>query len=684
MPLETLNPHQEQAVIHGLQHDRPAPLLILAGAGTGKTATLAERVLRLVLSGVQPNRLMLLTFSRRAAAELTDRCRQHLRNHHGASSSFRLPWAGTFHSVGYKLIREHAPLLALEPEFTVLDRADAADLMDSVRTEHGLSQLEKRFPRKDTLLAIYSQCINRQADLQSVLQTWFPWCAAWQHELRQLFKAYVQAKAEYQSLDYDDLLLYWHRLMQEPYIARGLSDRFDHVLIDEYQDTNRLQADIVRMLKPDGTGVTAVGDDGQAIYGFRGATVEHILSFPTQFATPARVIRIETNYRCTQPILDAANALMAESQKTYPKSLRSADPAPADKPRLVTILDEASQASFVCEEVLRNRELGVPLKRQAVLFRAAHHSDILEVELKRRNIPFVKHGGLKFLESAHVKDFLALLKWGNNPKDKLGALRVLQLIQGVGPTTAEQHFQALTAANGEFSCMLDKSGSGSRTALDLASLWSLLSKLKQHPGDDWLTTLDWVIDWLASRHRDLYENADVRHKDLLCLASLASHHASLQEFVVSLTLDPPVATGDLAGDPLLDEDYLILSTVHSAKGQEWDQVFVIQVADGNFPSEYATGNADLLEEERRLMYVAMTRAKRGLTLTRPLRYYVPEQPRYGDKHVYGAHSRFLTDKVRACFRESAWPEGQAVRPSSTAALTAEPLIDIRKELSNMW
>jgi DNA helicase-2/ATP-dependent DNA helicase PcrA len=329
--------------------------------------------------------------------------------------------------VGARLLREYADLIGLAPAFTINDREDSADLMNLVRHELGLSAKERRFPAKGTCFAIYSRVVNAGASLGQVLDSAFPWCREWEADLRRLFAAYVEAKQKQSVLDYDDLLLYWSHMAAEPAIAADLSARFDHVLVDEYQDTNRLQASILLALKPDGRGLTVVGDDAQSIYSFRGATVRNILDFPAHFDPPAKQVTLERNYRSTAPILAASNAVIELASERYTKNLWT-DKASAQRPRLVSVADEADQARYIVEQVLEAREQGMKLKSQAVLFRAAHHSVALEIELTRRNIPFVKFGGLKFLDSVHVKDVLAVLRWAENPRDRVAGFRVVQLL----------------------------------------------------------------------------------------------------------------------------------------------------------------------------------------------------------------------------------------------------------------
>jgi DNA helicase II / ATP-dependent DNA helicase PcrA len=650
---DKLNPRQREAACAG-----SAPLLIVAGAGTGKTNTLAHRVAHLLLTGAPPEKLLLLTFSRRAALEMTRRANRIVAE---VMKEVKLPWSGTFHAVANKLIRRYAKRLSLTESFSVLDRGDAADLMDLARHERGLSKSEKRFPRKDTCLAIYSHAVNSRAPLAEVLQLHFPWCSEWHDPLKGLFAEYVNRKLQNQALDYDDLLLYWHAMMADPGLAAEIGARFDHVLVDEYQDTNVLQAEILKNLRPTGEGVTVVGDEAQAIYSFRAASVENIRGFINQYPQPicVRTVNLDENYRSTQPILDSANALIG-------KALFSNRPGGA-KPQYVSVADDQAQADYVVREVLAARERGTLLRRQAVLFRASHHSDLLELELVRRNIPYVKYGGLKFLEAAHVKDLLAVLRWADNPKNRVAAFRALQLVPGIGPASAERiytHFESQGFSWQELKAAPD------------------LNRLMAYLGDaPWEGQLQRVREWYEPHLERRYDAAQVRAADLLQLEKIAMQFESRINFLTEMALDPPQATSDLAGPPLLDEDYLVLSTVHSAKGQEWEAVHILNVADGNFPSEFSTGRAELIEEERRLLYVAMTRAKTDLHLVAPLKYYVTQQSRMGDRHVYGAKSRFMTREVLACMDEVAYGESL---DGENSIEEQKPTIDVAGQLRSMW
>jgi len=689
--LAALNPAQREAATFGECRDDTVldagPLLIVAGAGTGKTMTLAHRVAHLVVQGVDTRRILLLTFTRRAALEMTRRVESILRQAladrmNGPLPAGILPWSGTFHSIGNRLLRRFAHNLGLDPGFSVLDRGDAADLMDVVRHELGLSKKSRRFPKKDTCLAIYSRCVNAQESLEDTLQHTFPWCSDWETELRSLFRDYVERKQKTQALDYDDLLLYWSHLVAEQDFADEIGAWFDHVLVDEYQDTNLLQATILAALKPDGSGITVVGDDAQSIYSFRAAEVENILGFPAQYSPPASVVTLERNYRSTQAILDSANCLIADGERQYRKSLRS-QTSQGGKPRYVTVEDGDAEAEFVVESILASREEGLELKHQAVLFRGSHHSDRLEIELVRRNIPYVKYGGLKFLEAAHVKDLLAILKWAENPKNEVAAFRVLKLLPGMGPRYAHRCFRHLAIADYRFDA-LRSFPPPAATRPDWPGFCDLLATLASAELDDrgWQTQITAVRRWYKPHLERLYDGIETREADIEQLEQIAGRYPTRERFLTELTLDPPSAAGDLAGDPLLDEDYLVLSTVHSAKGQEWDAVYVLNVTDGNFPSEFATGKPKLVEEERRLLYVAMTRAKQSLTLIAPLRFHVTQQRRDGDRHVYGARSRFVTAALLETLQPS-W-HGRAESAAQRAVAESGRQLDVASKMRQMW
>jgi DNA helicase II / ATP-dependent DNA helicase PcrA len=678
---ENLNLQQRHAVEHGgLPLAEAGPLLIIAGAGSGKTATLAHRVAWLVEQGADPRRIMLLTFSRRAAAEMTrrvDKIIVEFNRTRGAATD-SLAWAGTFHAIGARLLREYAETIGLARDFTIHDRGDSADLMNLVRHELGFSNTHKRFPTKSTCLSIYSRSVNGELPLDEVLATYFPWCAIWQDELRKLFAQYVETKQLHRVLDYDDLLLYWAHMMLEPSIAGEISERFDHVLVDEYQDTNKLQASVVLALRPRGNGLTVVGDDAQSIYSFRAATVRNILDFPGHFSPRAEIVTLEQNYRSTQPILTAANAVIELAEERFTKNLWS-DRKSGERPHLVSVRDEADQAFYVVEKVLERREEGLALKVQSVLFRASHHSGPLEVELTRRNIPFVKFGGLKFLEAAHIKDVLAFLRWAENPRDRVSGFRVVQLLPGVGPATAARVLDHIRA-RADHTDALD----ALKPPLAAAEHWPAFvqaCRLVRSRATGWPGELDVVRQWYEPHLHRIHEDALLREADLLQLGQIASTYPSRERFLTELTLDPPEATSDRAGDPLLDEDYLILSTIHSAKGQEWKSVYILNAVDGCMPSDLATGTSAEIEEERRLLYVAMTRARDHLDLIVPQRFYVHGQRSNGDRHMYASRTRFIPAALLGHFECCAWPEATA----PAASVKPKPAtVDIGARVRRSW
>jgi DNA helicase-2/ATP-dependent DNA helicase PcrA len=683
--LDELNPEQRAAACHGIgdaDGSPSGPLLVIAGAGTGKTGTLAHRVANLVIHGTDPSRILLLTFSRRAADEMGRRVRRILARaavDHAWLAQVQLPWSGTFHAVGARLLRDFAGRIGLDAGFTIHDREDSADLMNLVRHEAGLSARERRFPLKNTCLAIYSAAVNARKPLREVLRASFPWCLEWEDELKRLFRAYVEAKQAQQVLDYDDLLLYWAHMVADPALAAELGGLFDHVLVDEYQDTNPLQAAILLAMKPDGRGLAVVGDDAQAIYGFRGATVRNILDFPAQFDPPAQRIVLSRNYRSTRPILEAANAVIAMAGEGFAKDLWTAREEGV-RPRLVSVRDDADQVGFIVDEVLARREQGMSLRQQAVLFRAASHSARLEMELTRRNIPFVKFGGLKFLEAAHVKDVLALLRWLENPRDRVSGFRVLQLLGGIGPKTAAKVLDNVCAAPD--GCALLAEQPVPEAAREAWREFAALAESLNAAHAPWPAAFEAACTWYVAQMPRLYEDAAIRQGDIEQLQRIAATYPGRRAFLTELTLDPPNATSDEAGIPLRDEDYLILSTMHSAKGQEWRAVTVLNVVDGCIPSDMATGVEAEIDEERRLLYVAMTRARDVLDLIVPQRFYVTQQQGLGDRHVYAGRSRFIPNRLLPCFEQMSWPEPPPELRGTPDSRQAA--IDLAAKMRGMW
>ena len=669
--LDELNPQQRAAVTHG-----DGPLLVVAGAGTGKTKTLAYRVAYLISQGVDPSRILLLTFTRRASQEMLRRAAAIVAR--GATSATGRVWGGTFHAISNRLLRTHHKAAGLRQDFTVMDQGDAEDLMNLIRHDLGLHKAEKRFPRKRTCLSIYSRCINASEELEPVLQSEYPWCLEWKDEFRELFKRYVSRKQKTNVLDFDDLLLYWLHLLRDPKLAPELSRRFDDVLVDEYQDTNKLQAGILRGMCSEHDNLMVVGDDAQSIYRFRGATVRNMLDFPQQFPGTT-VIKLEQNYRSVMPILDTANHLIAEAAEQYNKDLWS-DRTSHQMPRLVTCKDEAQQDEFIVERVLQHYEEGVPLRKQAVLFRTAYLSTSLELELTRHNIPYHKYGGLRFMEAAHVKDLISILRLLENPRDELAWFRVLQLMDGIGPGTAAKIMEHVIEHDGDPQSV--GSFQGPPAARDeLKAFCAMIEDVGPMGVREPAIQLERIRKFYDKLLKKTYDNPYARERDLISLEQIASGYKSRRKFLVDLQLDPPTSTSDLAGPPVKDEDYLILSTIHSAKGGEWDVIYLIHATDGFLPSDLAAGKAEELEEERRLAYVALTRARDFLYVSRPLRYY---HRWYGlsNGHDYMQLCRYFTRSVLTTLETLDLANPEASRRDDE--FFPEPSVDISERIRQMW
>jgi DNA helicase-2/ATP-dependent DNA helicase PcrA len=670
-------------------------LLIAAGAGTGKTTTVAARLAHLVSSGVAPERILLLTFSRRAAAELLQRAEQVTGREVAARA-----WGGTFHAIANRFLRRHGRAIGVPPSFTVLDRADTADLLALVRDElappsdlagHPDGRHARRRARKETLADILSRCTNTRTPLSAMLRAHYPWCAEERAEMRETFEAYTARKRARTVLDYDDLLLCWGALLEAPDVALLLRAQFDHILVDEYQDTNALQADLLEGMCGGGALVTAVGDDAQAIYSFRAATHRNIMEFPVRFS--AETVALEQNHRSTPAILAVTNAVIAEAAGRHARQLWSLREG-RGRPALVRCDDESDQSRQVCARILDHHERATPLRAQAVLVRSAHHSDLLELELTARNIPFVKYGGLRFLEAAHVKDLLCLLRLAENPHDELAWFRLLQFLDGVGPATARRVTGALVAAtlpvavleeagetrDGLLAAVSEDTRSGAR---DLGRTIAETAALGEERAG---AALQRSRRWLDPRLEHRYPDVEARRSDLEQLTLAAAGASTLRQFLADLTLDPPAATSDLAGPPRLDEDFITISTIHSAKGCEWDVVHLLHVADGNIPSDLATGDAEAVEEERRLLYVAMTRARNQLYAYLPLRYH---HRRFGqeDPHGYAQLSRFFTPGVLACLEDQS-PAMDAGRPGDGPSLRHVPdhpaMQRLDRAIASLW
>jgi ATP-dependent DNA helicase UvrD/PcrA len=625
-----LDEAQLAAASHG-----DGPLIVVAGAGTGKTRTLVARVAALIDRGVDPERILLLTFTRRAADEMLTRAAAICQRRDAA----RKLWGGTFHAVAYRLVATHAESLGQATSLSVLDPADARDLIDLLRHEHGLAGSAQRFPTGDALQDVYSRAVNTGQPARELITAQFPWCEPHVPAILELFKAYVARKRAQSLLDFDDLLLGWRALLADPALGPAIAGRWDHVLVDEYQDVNQIQVDIVRLLCPDGNGLTVVGDDAQAVYGFRGADSRHLLDLADELPG-AQTVCLEQNFRSRQKILHLANAVRPDAGG--PRLRLRSERAGGTRPRLVRCHDAAAEARLVVDAVLEAAEQGRPLKSQAVLMRAAHHSDLLEVELTARRVPYVKYGGLKFLEAAHVKDFIASVRLLDNPLDEIAWFRLLRLHDRIGPAKARAVLDAVRPGEPDTEARhpeaVAAAPAAARTAL--AATLDSLAAARRPPGVP--ERAERVLALLRPLLTARYPDHPARLADLDRLVGAAAQSDTLAAYVTSLTLDPPASTSDLAGPPHLDEDFLVLSTVHSAKGLEWDSVHLIHAIDGAFPSDMSLSNQAGLLEERRLFYVATTRARDDLSVYTPLR--MPHHRRgRDDKHSYAVASRFLDE-----------------------------------------
>jgi len=626
--LDGLNERQRLAATH-----QGGPLLVLAGAGTGKTRTLVARAAWLRGSqGVPASRILLLTFTRRAASDMLARAAAWFDGSaDGVEGSGRI-CGGTFHAIAHKIIRQHAESFSLPPQFTILDQGDATDLLDVLRPDHGLDQTGQRAPRAAVCADVYTRCVNTGRPVSEVVTASFPWCAPFTGQLGGLFRAYTARKRAGNLLDFDDLLLLWQAALADPVAGPVLRGMFDAVLVDEYQDVNAVQASIVRLLQPDGKQLTCVGDDAQAIYGFRGADPAHLRQLTADYPG-LDVVRLDRNYRSRQGVLDLANHIRPSSPGLG--LTLTGDRGAGMSPLLVRCHDEATQAREICARVLEAHEDGAALRDQAVLVRAAHHSDILEIELSARKIPYVKFGGLRFTDTAHVKDFLAAAKILANPADELAWFRLLRLHEGIGPAHARRVLDTLAPDPDRWEQAVGAAPVRSRRALA-----ATLDRLAGAAGRTAAEQAAAVLALLDPLIRARYPDAAVRLTDLQRLADAAAAQPSLHDALAELTLDPPVSASDLAGPPRLDEDYLTISTIHAAKGLEWPIVHLPHLVDGALPSDMALGEPGGLAEEHRLFYVAVTRARDRLCLYAPQRLHYHRRGR-DDRHGFGQLTRFL-------------------------------------------
>ncbi|HET7632714.1 MAG TPA: ATP-dependent helicase [Gemmatimonadaceae bacterium] len=628
-----LNEAQYAAASHGT-----GPLLIIAGAGTGKTRTLVYRVAHLIDTGVPPERILLLTFTRRAAQEMLMRAERLV-----GSASGRVH-GGTFHSVGHRILRQYGAAGGLPSDFTIMDQADAEDLMQLSRAHLGYAQKSRRFPKKETLHWVYSRHLNTEEPIEEILYRDLPRFAENAEDFTRIFADFAARKSDRNLVDYDDLLLFWALLLEQAEAVSGrIAGQYDHILVDEYQDTNILQARILKGMCRSHQNLSVVGDDAQGIYSFRGANFRNIIQFPAAYPG-TRLVTLEQNYRSTQPILDVTNTLISRAEERFTKNLWTAREG-GEKPWLVTARDESQQTRFVVDRVLELHEAGTPLREMAVLFRAGYMSADLEIELTNRKVPFEKWGGLKFLEAAHVKDVLAFLRVADNPRDEVSWYRICLLMPGIGDVTA----RALIASMAERAWDPDAFTHfvAPPRARDAHQALSVLLRTLRRGGND-AVALAGEIGAIRGLYDDIlrqrYDRPEARLADLDQLRTIAAGYPGRSAFLAALALDPPSSTQDLAtGASDADDDALILSTAHSAKGKEWDAVFVIWAVDGWFPLARAAGSDDELEEERRLMYVAMTRARNHLAVSYPLNTY---SSRRSMDYSMDQVSRFLDRGVR--------------------------------------
>ena len=679
--LEELNDEQRRAATH-----EGGPLLVLAGAGTGKTGTLVARAAWLRSQGIQASRILLLTFTRRAAddmlarvASLGERMAREVEGPLGE----RIPMGagqtagdricgGTFHAIAHRIIRTHAESFSLPPEFSVIDPADMTDLLDSLRADHGLVGTERRAPRAAVCADIYSRCVNTQTTIKEVVAEDFPWCSDFIEQLASLFRGFVAHKRQHGLVDFDDLLLLWRAALADPAAGPVLRGLFDAVLVDEYQDVNAVQAEIVRLLRPDGTGLTCVGDDAQAIYAFRGADPQHLRALSTAYPD-LTLIRLIRNYRSSDSVLRLANVIRPQSEGLELELTGQRGSGAA--PQLVRCHDEATQAREIVARVLDAHEAGRQLRDQAVLVRTSHHTDVLEIELSARRIPFVKYGGLRFTEAAHVKDFLAAARVVANPADDIGWFRVLRLHEGIGPVHARRIIEGLRLGEpgpfGRWPAAAASVPARARAAV-AATVTGLAEAAALERTADRAVT---ILAALAAPVKARYPDSGPRLADLERLADAAAARPSLHEALVELALDPPVSAGDLAGPPALDDDYLVISTVHSAKGLEWPVVHLPQLVDGAVPSDMALSSPEGLAEEQRLFYVAVTRARDELYLYAPLRMHHHRMAR-DDRHGYAQLTRFLDARAQArCEIVEAVPPRPVVPRMARLAVTVDAALE---------
>lgn len=621
-----LNPAQLEAA-----QSTQGQFLVIAGAGSGKTRVLVYRVAYLVENGIKPDEILLLTFTRKAAEEMLRRASLLLDERCQKVSG------GTFHSFANSVLRRYAAVLGLSNNFTILDRSDSEDTINLIRTQLGFNKTDKRFPRKRALNEIISISVNKSEKIEDVLYDEYPQFMEWTDEIKKINEEYKKYKFAKSLLDYDDLLVFLKDLLEKnERVRQALAGKYKYIMVDEYQDTNKLQAYIVCLLASEHKNIMVVGDDSQSIYSFRGANFKNIMDFPKIFKE-ARVITLEENYRSTQPILNMTNEVIRFAKEGFEKNLFTKKQG-RKLPVFVDVRDENAQSKFIADKILELREEGIELGDIAVLFRSGWHSNDLEVELANRNIPFAKYGGQKFVEAAHIKDVLSYLRIVHNRADLVSWYRALLLLRGVGPKTAERIIFEVLAHRDDFSIdpkLLDKT----------EGLGKLLELLKDF--DAGKNQPDLMVNVFLKYYqpylKEKYDDFNKRLNDLDSLARIASRYKSLEQFLTDMALEPPERSIVEAGNRDKDDSILTLSTIHSAKGLEWHTVFLIYVAEGHLPSYLSLEDTGAIEEERRLFYVALTRAKENLFLLKPHVDRSPKSYFDGSGTVFTNVSRFLEE-----------------------------------------
>ncbi|MGE5343378.1 MAG: ATP-dependent helicase [Candidatus Omnitrophota bacterium] len=599
-----LNPQQYHAVT-----STKGSYLVIAGAGTGKTRTLIYRLSYLVENNVDPQSILLLTFTRKAAQEIMRRAASILDDRCKKVSG------GTFHSFANSILRKYAFYIQMHPNFTIIDRADAEDIINIIRTELNLNKKDRRFPRKNTLLDMISKSINKDAPIEDILFKEYPQYKEDYSEVTQVAQRYAAFKKEKMVMDYDDLLVNLKKLLEtNPEVKHKISGLYKYIMVDEYQDTNKLQAEITLLLASEHRNVMVVGDDSQSIYSFRGANFRNIMDFPKLFPDTT-IITLEQNYRSIPPILDLTNAVIEHAKEKYSRTLFS-EINGTQKPVYINTVDEQEQAAFIAHRVLELREEGVALNKIAVLFRASWHSNQLELELKRANIPYVKYGGLKFAEAAHVKDVIAYLRVIANPFDEIAWTRILLLLDGIGPSSATKVVQKVFQSGGDINALISDEFNQKKFANQLAKLHRMISQ-NTDPQLKPTAQLEAVLKYYDPIFEKTYDDSYRRRVDLDSMLNISERYTTLEHMLSEMALEPPDTSQIDARASDQEDEKLVLSTIHSAKGLEWHTVFLIHLVDGYFPSMKSLDEVEDVEEERRLFYVATTRAQHNLYLITP-------------------------------------------------------------------